>query len=292
MFSAGAPEPGADTAPLYIAAAERRLFEPDDGPMDPDHHARLQTYVSDLVRPHGLAPSDAQLTAVAGRSYGDMAAALIAATVSPDRPVDLLVLAMAVTDDRPGRATATYLSHVCPGGPLAFTVCDQGTVAPFTALMLAREYAGVTASGRGLLVVAEQSELPHDPAAPVELPAHDAAVALLLETDPGEAGVHSARIDAVRLHADVAPEDASALLYREVDGLTDAAVVLGGGLSAYSPSIVDGGRTARVAPEGQPSAGVWWSLLDELQLGGEHRTVLAADYDPLVRCLGLAVLTT
>ena len=148
MFSAGAPEPGADTAPLYLAAAERRMFEPVDGPMDPDHRARLHTYVSDLVRPHGLASSDERLTAVAGRSYGDMAAALIAATVPPDRPVDLLVLAMAVTDDRPGRATATYLSHVCPGGPLAFTVCDQGTVAPFTALMLAREYAGVTASGR------------------------------------------------------------------------------------------------------------------------------------------------
>jgi 4-hydroxymandelate oxidase len=291
MFSAGAPG-GAVAPPLYLAAAERRLFEPVDGPIDPDHRARLHTYVADLVRPHGLAPSEEQLTAVAGHTYGDMAAALIADTVPADRPVDLLVLAMAVTDDRPGRATATYLSHVCPGGPLAFTVCDQGAVAAFTALLLAREYAGATASGRGLLVVAEQSELPHDPAAPAELPARDAAVALLLETDEPETGGHRARLDAVRLHADVAPEDASALLRTEVDGLPDAAVVLGGGLSAYSRSIVDGGRAARVAPKGQPSAGVWWSLLDELQLGGEHRRVLAADYDPLVRCLGVATLTT
>jgi 4-hydroxymandelate oxidase len=294
MFSAGAPDAGVVAPPLYLAAAERRLFEPAGGPGDPGHRAALQTYVSDLVRPHGLTPSDDRLAATAGRSYGDMAAALIAATVPADRPVDLLVLAMAVTDDRPGRATATYLSHVCPGGPLAFTVCDQGVVVAFTALMVTQEYAGSGGCGRGLIVVAEQSALPHDPAAPAELPARDAAVALLLETGVSETDVHRPRVNGVRLHADVAPDDVLALLRREAgspEGSVGSTLVLGGGLAAYAESIVDDGRAVRVAPAGQPSAGVWWSMLDELSRN-EPGELLVADYDPLVRCLGLASLTT
>jgi len=285
MFSAGAPDAGAVAPPLYLVAAEGRLFEPTDGPRDPAYRAALQTYVSDLVRPHGLAPSDDRLAAVAGHSYGDMAAALIAATVPADRPVDLLVLAMAVTDDRPGRATATYLSHVCPGGPLAFTVCDQGVVAAFTALLLAREYARSGGCGRGLLVVAEQSALPHDPVAPAALPTRDAAVALLLEADGT-----GPRVDGVRLFADVAPDDVSALLRREASASADRSLVLGGGLDAAAESIVEDGRTVRVAPQGQPSVGVWSALLDELS-GDESRELLVAEYDPLVRCLGLATVT-
>jgi 4-hydroxymandelate oxidase len=219
-----------------------------------------------------------------------MAAALIAATVPADSPVDLLVLAMAVTDDRPGRATATYLSHVCPGGPLAFTVCDQGVIAAFTALLLAREYAGSGECARGLLVVAEQSALPHLPAAPAMLPARDAAVALLLETDRRETDVHSPCVDGVRLHAGVAPEDVPALLRREINEAAGATVVLGNGLEAYAKSIVEDGSVVRSAPEGQPSAGVWWALLDEVA-GGKQGKLLAADYDPVVRCLGLATVT-
>jgi len=67
-----------------------------------------------------------------------MAEALIRELVPADAPVDLIVLAFAVPDVRPGRATATYLSHVCPGNPLAFAVCDQGSAAAFTGLRLAR----------------------------------------------------------------------------------------------------------------------------------------------------------
>ena len=56
-----------------------------------------------------------------------MAEAVIARAVLPGEDVDLLVLAYAIPDITPGRATATYLSHICPGNPLAFAICDQGT---------------------------------------------------------------------------------------------------------------------------------------------------------------------
>ena len=89
-----------------------------------------------------------------------MAEELIRSVVPPDEPVDVLVLAFAVPDARPGRATASYLSHVCPGEPLAFAICDQGSAAAFTGLRLIREYARTGGCARGLLLVVEQAILP------------------------------------------------------------------------------------------------------------------------------------
>ncbi|MGN9914543.1 hypothetical protein ACTMTJ_44125 [Phytohabitans sp. LJ34] len=170
---------------LWLARAARRVFdEPAARTAHPEHEARFAGYLADLVEPYGLTPHPP----AGGQSYGEMAAALIADVVRPDEPVDLLVLAFAVPDVRPGRAAATYLSHVCPGSPLAFAVCDQGVAAGFTALRIAQSYPDCR---RSLVIVVEQATLHYDLPAPAPLPTRHAGVALLC----GDSGV--ARVSSV-----------------------------------------------------------------------------------------------
>jgi 4-hydroxymandelate oxidase len=290
MFTSGPPALSG-TATLRLTRAARQGFNGRAGPAPTG--PELRTYLTDLVRPHGLPLREDLLAAGAGRDYGGMAAALIAATVPPEEPVDVFMLAVAVSDARPGRATATYLSHVCPGDPLAFTVCDQGAVAGFTGLMLADVYARTGGSRRSLLVVAEQSVLHYRPARPVALPSRDAAVALLLEQDVPGAGPSAsggATVREVRRRADVAPDALAGCLRRELADIAPDTLLLGEGLAAYASGLRDAARTVRVHPAGQPSTGIWWDLVDELKRPGA-RVVAVADHDPHVRSLCLATLT-
>jgi hypothetical protein len=228
-----------------IAAVRRRLF---DGSArftgDPGHRAELWTYLSDLGRPYGLGAPDG----VAGHSYGEMAEELVRELTAGGEPVDLLVLAFAVPDVRPGRATATYLSHVCPGNPLAFAVCDQGSAAAFTGLRVAGEYLRTGGCRRALLVAVEQAGLAYPPVSPAPVPARHAAVALLL----GDSGP---RVAELRQHPNVAP-DAIGSLLSDVD-TAGGTLVLGADLAAYAHLAAG---EVRVAPAGQPQTGVWWEL--------------------------------
>ncbi|WP_431930175.1 2-hydroxy-acid oxidase [Micromonospora sp. RP3T] len=267
---------------LHLIRAARREFT---GPAvlldDPVLRARAGEYLTDLVRPYDLRVD----AAARGQSYGEMAAELIGALVPADEPVDLLVLAFAVHDALPGRATAAYLSHVCPGTPMSFALCDQGSAAAFTGLRI----AGAHAYRRALLLVVEQSVLPYDPGVPV--PERHRAVALLLGDGPAD---DSARVTAVRQHADVGPDDVAALAAAELRALgagrADVSVVLGPGLAGVRPPP---GGPVTVVPPGQPSTGVWWALLDRLVDGPERpRVAVAADYDPDLRYLCLVATAT
>ncbi|MFI2710654.1 2-hydroxy-acid oxidase [Micromonospora sp. NPDC018662] len=269
---------------LHLIRAARREFT---GPAallaDPELRARAEEYLTDLTRPYGL-QLDAS-AAARGQSYGEMAAELVRAVVPEDDPVDLLVLAFAVHDALPGRATASYLSHVCPGTPMSFALCDQGSAAAFTGLRIARAHA----CHRTLLLVVEQSVLPYDPG--VAVPARHRAVALLLGDGPATGG---GRVTAIRQHADVDPDDVADLAAAELRALgaggADVAVVLGAGLAAARPAT--GGSPVTVAPPGQPATGVWWGLLDRLGDGPDRLTaVLVADYDPDLRYLCLVTIT-
>ncbi|WFE40827.1 hypothetical protein [Micromonospora sp. WMMD998] len=212
-----------------------------------------------------------------------MAASLIPALVPDDEPVDLLVLAFAVHDALPGRATAAYLSHVCPGTPMSFALCDQGPAAAFTGLRIA---LAQPAGRRSLVLAVEQSVLPYDTG--VAVPERHRAVALLLGGGPA-----GARVTAVRQYPDVGPDDAPGLAAAELRGLgagrPDVAVVLGAGLAG----VATGGSPVTVVPSGQPMTGVWWALLDRLDDGpGRVGTVVAADYHPDLRYLCLVGTST
>lgn len=229
---------------MYIQAVARRAFDvPPEIADQPEHLPHLRTYLSDLVRPYGLPLRDCS----AGHSYGEMGAALIGELVPPDRPVDLLVLAFAIPDVRPGRATAVYLSHLCPGRPLAFAVCDQGNAAAFTGLRLVRQYARSGGYRRALLLIVEQAGLPYDAGAPVDVPAAHTAVGLLCDSGGGPA-----RVDSIRQYAGVAPDRVGGLVARELTG--DEVLI-----SARSD---------------QPLTGVWWELAEAMRRQG--RVILAA----------------
>jgi hypothetical protein len=240
-------------------------FLADDG-----NRAGVGAYLADLTRPFGMAPH-AELS---GQSYGEMAAALVAAIVPAEEPVDLLVLAFSVHDLWPGRATAAYLSRVCPGTPMSFAVCDQGRAAAFTGLRVIRSYR----PRRALLLVLEQAAIPYDSAATP--PAEHRGVAMLFGDTAGSpvAAVHQlpgVPVDAVAGHAAAAVAELSA-------GRDEVRVVLGDGLATAWPAHP--GHT--VVPAGQPDTGVWWRLAGQLTDPAE--LVVVADYDPELGDLCLA----
>lgn len=278
---------------------------------DPAHTERLRVYLRDLVRPYGIALDEAALQRGGGQSYGGMAEALIGQAVPPGESVDLLVLAYSVPDITPGRATATWLSHVCPGAPMALAVSDQGPAAAFTALRLIRAYAAGAGLLRALLLVVEQDALPYDPGVPVALPAGSYGAALLFGPPaPGERTAALGALTTTRLTAGpgaalsapgavaacagpgglgaVVPAPTSPAPSGPAAGALaqDAFAAPADASGAQVPvtAIVDpavpppaGAHRVRTADAGRPTTGVWWELAAELAdpPPGPHRLVLA-----------------
>jgi hypothetical protein len=316
MYCAGPPSAagtyGGLGEPLRVAAAGRQAFEGSSAAaLDP----MLRRYLSDMVAPYGLGLRADLLDQGRGQSYGEMAGALLTSMVPPGQPLDLIVLAFAMHDVIPGRSVAAHLSHLSPGAPTAFAVCDQGTAAPFAALRLISEYTRAGAARRALLMIVEQETLHYELAAPAALPARNAAVALLC----GPAG--ASRLEAVRQHPGVAAAQAGDLLARELTmlaaGRADLTLIAGGGLAGLAggtaaardqtrgdngrpgpvtaPDLLPPGAPAvdqvLVAPPGQPVTGLWWELagaLPEWAVCG--RRVLLADYEPELRYLSVSAI--
>lgn len=262
-----------------------RLAFPDSAELTRDevHTKRLGVYLTDLLGQYkvGLEPGALER---GGQSYGEMAEALIKVAVPDGESVDLLVLAYAVPDITPGRATATYLSHVCPGRPLAFAVSDQGAAAGFTGLRLIQDFARTGGPRRALLLVVEQAELPYDSGLPVAVPTGHSAVALVF-------GDHAERLDSVSVS--VSPVASDAALANQVGDQLAASAgatkILGAGLAGQISARSGPGRV-RIAPAGMPYTGVWWELaraLVEAETGGQF---LLADYAPESQYLCFATI--
>jgi hypothetical protein len=277
---------------LRLIRAERQTFTgPAEFLRDPVQRADVGTFLADMARPYARAVPPGlfgePLSPALGQSYGEMGRALLGTLVPADEPVDLLVLAFSVHDLWPGRATAAYLSHVCPGTPMSFAICDQGSAAAFSGLRIAREYAASAGCRRTLLIVVEQAALPY--ACTATLPSRHRGVAMLY----GESELPSARVVDVRQHAGLAADGVADLAIAELAelsaGHSDVRLVLSDSLAAVW-SRRPAGRV-RVTPPGQPSTGVWWELVAELSGGGDGADLLvAADYDPDLRYLCLAVI--
>ncbi|MFC9328936.1 hypothetical protein [Kitasatospora sp. NPDC057015] len=322
-FTPDAGTPADGPSPAWGIRRAVRLAFPEPAALagDPVHTERLRRYLTDLLRPYGRDPGrgepapEAGVPAVGaletgapetgapdvgtldvgalgrgGQSYGEMAEALIRATLPAGESVDLLVLAHSIPDITPGRATSTYLSHVCPGTPMAFAVSDQGAASAFTALRLVDAYARSGGLRRALLLVVEQCSLPYDPGVPVSVPAESRGVALLFgEPLPGE---QVAGVSGVATHA-LAADSPAAALAAELGRLGDAPA---------SPTVIIGATAAAgsahawpvppgLADAGQPGTGVWWELAGELAgPPAGPRRLLLADYDAGPRHLSLATI--
>ncbi|WP_329493195.1 hypothetical protein [Kitasatospora herbaricolor] len=282
----GAVRPGGTAGPgLRVARVVTRDFDGrSETSLDPD----LRVFVSDLTRPYGVPLREDLLVEGVGHSYGEMAEGLLRDALPEGEPVDLLILAFSSPDVRPGRSAALHLSRFCPGSPLAFAVCDQGSAAPFTALRIATDYARTGACRRAVVLVTEAAQLHHEPARPVALPERHCAVLLVCEADGGEGGGA-----VVRQSSGPAADPAPDLVRAEWAALgPTAALVLGPELAAPSQGR-DSGTAARPVPaggsgsdrtaaarDGQPLTGIWTALAERLPgWRAERRPVLVADLD-------------
>lgn len=320
MPVSGTPAPESPGAGLRLIRAERRTFDGSaEFLSDPGNRAAVGAYLSDLIRsypselPERPAPAEASLVLAPaqGHSYGEMAETLISAVTSADQPVDLLVLAYSIHDLQPGRATATYLSHVCPGNPTSFAISDQGSAAAYSGLRIARDYSTSAEPSRSLVIVVEQAALPYGDG--TDLPAQHRGVALLFENGPvtsgptvnGSAGrPGQARLVALtqrpNLAAAAVTGQADADLAELSGGHREVRLVLSQALAAVWQR--QPGEQVRVGPADQPSTGIWWQLIDELDAlhepdardepGGRDEPgvnrpslLVAADYDPDLRYL-------
>ncbi|MEV8326319.1 hypothetical protein [Kitasatospora sp. NPDC056731] len=242
---------------LRITRALARRF---DGRSEASLHPDLRVFVSDLVRPYGLPLREDLLREGVGHSYEELAADLLREALAEDEPVDLLILAFDTPDVRPGAPSSLALSRSCPGTPLAFAVCDQGVAAAFTALRLAVDYHRTGSCRRAVVVLAEQTALHHEPAAPVSLPERHGVVVLVCEEAPGpDMTIH--QMPGAGL-SDTVVRDRAAELG------PDPALVLGPGLAG-----ADGAAA-------QPFTGAWAELAEQLPAWrAQGRPVLVADLD-------------
>lgn len=287
MFVARPPTGPPPRRDLHLVRAERRTFTgPAEFLADSLNRARVGEYLADMARPYGIevpqAPFGEPPSPMLGHSYGEMALAMIEEVVPADEPVDLLVLAFAIHDLRPGRQTAAYLSHVTPGAPTAFAICDQGSAAAFSGLRIAREYVSSAGIQRVFVIVAEQAAVPYD--CPAPLPSQHRAIAMLYTAIPGDdSAMPRARVADMRQRAGVLPGavacQAAADLAELAADRRQVRLVLSESLAAVWTAPAAG--QVRPVPPGQPSTGVWWGLIDELTVNADRADlVVAADYDP------------
>ncbi|MFF2662010.1 hypothetical protein ACFVUH_32205 [Kitasatospora sp. NPDC058032] len=242
--------------------------------LDPD----LRVFVSDLVRPYGLPLREDLLAEGVGHAYEELAAGLLAEALGPGEPADVLVQAFDSPDVRPGAPTSLALSRSCAGTPLALALCDQGTAGAFGALRAATAYQRTGVAHRAVVVLAEQTALHYEPAAPVTLPERHCAVVLVCETAPGEEL-------AVRQDGGADPGAAAEEVRRQAKALGEGAAVL------LSAALEVPGLDAVRTPAGQPFTGLWSQLADRLPAWrAERRTVLLADFDPRLGVLSTLTL--
>jgi hypothetical protein len=298
VFAARPPAAPPPRRDLHLVRAVRRTFSGPAGFLaDPASRARVGQYLADLTAPYGLEVPGAlfsgPLSPDLGQSYGEMGEALIASAVPPGEPVDLLILAFSIHDLWPGRPAAAYLSHLTPGAPMAFAVCDQGPAAAFTGLRIAREYSSSAGTGRALLIAVEQAALPYRSPAP--LPAQHQGTAMLYGSSGAGSTRPQARVTGLRQRPGVLPGEAAGLAAADLKELAaghrEVGLVLGGALAAVwgEPAAA----RVRVVPPGQPFTGVWSALIDELgSTGGNRSLLVAADYDPSLRYLNMAAFGT
>ena len=270
-YLSGPPVPG-----VRVSRVLARYFDGrSETSLDPD----LRVFVSDLTRPYGVPLREDLLREGVGHSYGEMAEGLLQEALPDREPVDLLVLALAIPDVRPGRSTAVHLSRFCAGSPLAFAVNDQGPSAAFTALRIVRDYQRTGGCRRAVVLVAEQASLHYTPPVPVLVPDRHCAAVLVCE-DSTEDEL------SIRQEAEVSAESAPGLVAERLALLgPDAVLVAGAGLG-----IPPGTESRTVlAPAGQPATGVWSELAARLPGWREQgRPVLVADHDPVLGLLGMA----
>lgn len=270
--ASGSPPPALGVTRILARSFDGR----SETSLDPD----LRVFVTDLVRPYGLPVREDLLAEGVGHSYAELAEGLLGEALADGVPVDLLILAFDSPDVRPGAPSSLALSRSCPGSPLAFALCDQGSAVAFSALRVAAEYQRTGACRRAVVVLAEQTALHYRAAAPVELPERHSVVVLVLDETAG-AEMTISQLSSVDgdMVAKVVRERAPALG-------ADAVVLLDSGLA-----VDEGCDAVLTAASGRPFTGLWAELAERLAAWqARRRPVLAVGVDARLGVLSTLTL--
>ncbi|GAA0936964.1 hypothetical protein [Nonomuraea longicatena] len=268
------------TLPLRLTACRHLLPPPGRWTASDDDRATVTRHYEEMLALYGVPVPFANLAAETRTPYGDLAAAAL----DPERDAaDLLMVACSTPDYDARRSPTSELAGLLGDRPLPYLVCDEGTVAAFTALRL----AGLHDVDRTLLLVMEQGGI--TPAAPVPEAAaveRDSVVVLALARSQGTAGMRTCRLTGI------APErlgDAFAVAVKEVvPGGEPYTVVLGAGLSGLEH--IGAAGVVRARP-GLGGTGVWAALAEHAPaLRGPAGQVVLAEYEARHGFLALAAL--
>ncbi|MCA2211341.1 hypothetical protein [Jidongwangia harbinensis] len=287
LVTAAAParRPGGTAAlPLRLVAAYDRGFGPP-GADRPGPGA--EEYLSDLVASGGGRFRPEILRAGGYTAFTTMARRLVDELGPGWSSVDLVILCHAVPDLDHRRFPGTFLTGALPAAPLGLTLCDQGSVVPFSALRVAGAYAATVPLRHILVLILDQATVPWHVADRTGLPATDRAVALLLEPapGPGRPGLP------LRQFPGVAPDEVGALLKAHLPDLAGehdrVRVIASPAVPADHLGSVASPVT--VARPGQLCTAGWSQLARAGRTRAPGRTVLIG-YDARLRHLCLAAV--
>ena len=145
-------------------------------------------YDRDLLAQFGLTLDQQRMSEGRNISYGELAELALGPPGARPVGADLVILAYALPDLRPDTAIAAHVSYALGGTARCLAISEQGLAAPFTALRIADAYARSGRCREVVLLVLEQTTLPHaDPILSLAGAAHplrDSAAALIL-SEPG-----------------------------------------------------------------------------------------------------------
>ena len=286
--------------PVALTGTLSRVFAHGDPAASADGFAVLDRTLRDLTALYGAVYRPDLLDLGELVPYKHMADALLGELSPLLGELDLVVLAYAAPEIDTRDFVGCFLADAVPGGPLVFSVSDQGSTSPFTALRLAGDYLADGGGRRALVLALDQSTVPWEVPDRAALPSCNAAVAVVVDgqaaqgTASGVAGAGRARTQ-VWQHGAVAPGElgatvASALAAaRRRLGGRDAVLVAG----RYTPLPENAPATAAavlVAERGRVCTGVWHAL-DGYRRAHPEGTgpVVVLDYDPEWQYLGVAV---
>ncbi|MEU2374029.1 hypothetical protein [Streptomyces misionensis] len=249
-------------AAAAVTATDRKGWDP--GPLE-------LMYVEDLHRPFGVPVDEELLRTGAGLSHLDLAERLLADAeiAGATRDADLLVVASGLPDLHPYTPLAPHLHDRLGMTGRRFTITEQGSTAPFTAIRVASAGHRCGRTRRAAVLVVEQSTHPARGSFRERATPSDSAALLVLEEGPGP------RIEEVAQVHGTGPAALEDRLATLADGPGRALVVLGPHTDpALRPpagaQVHRAGRTAY-------ATGVWLEL-------ARHHAAWTAAYDRIVLC--------
>ncbi len=284
-------EPGA--LPVRLAATLSREFARGIVSAAPADFSALHRSLGDLSGLYGATYRPDLLDPDCLVSYKYMASELLRELGTLLGEVDLVVLAYATPEIDTRDFVGCFLADAVPGGPLVFSISDQGPTAPFMALRLAGDYLEDRAGQRALVLALDQHTIPWEVPDRAVLPTCNAAVAVVVDRAGGTSGAPDGGTRVWQCPS-VAPQDVGAKVEAALASvrlrLGREAVLVAGRDTPLSQESVASAAGVVVADRGRVCTGVWHAL-DEHRLDHPDGTgpVVVADYDPEWRYLGVAV---